>query len=171
MLRNIVKILFSSFLIGAIALVVQKKGLLERLHFKQNYSLEISRNQSKNNRFFSRISLSEAIILNKNPKNIFVDVRNSSQFSYGRIPDALNIPFKDMENISPELLNRLHKAPNIVLYCLSATCDTAEMSAVILSKKGLKNLKVYTGGWGEWKKCDLPVESLKNKKRRGGQSE
>ena len=171
MLRNIVKILFSSFLIGAIALVVQGRTMVERLQFKQDALFENNNVQSKNNRFFTAISLAEAIPLNKNKKNIFIDVRNLTQFEYARIPGAINIPFKDMEYIAPELLSKLHKAPNIVLYCLSATCDTAEMSAVILSKKGLKNLKVYTGGWGEWKKCDLPFDSSLNDNRLGGQGE
>jgi rhodanese-related sulfurtransferase len=157
MLKNILKILGASFLVGSAALLVHNKPLFYRLRANENIEI-INKVGNKNKRFFTVVSLAEAIQLKQNLRNIFIDVRNNSQYNYSRIPGALNIPFEDIEMVSGELLKKLHSAPNIILYCLSATCDTAEASAVILYRKGFRNLKVYTGGWGEWKKCRLPFE-------------
>jgi rhodanese-related sulfurtransferase len=98
-------------------------------------------------------------MLHQNDRNIFIDTRIKRYYDYAHIPGAINIPYKQLDEIPPETLEKLKSSPNIVVYCISTSCGVSYRSARKLTEQGLRNVKIYTGGWGEWKSCKLPVAS------------
>lgn len=72
-----------------------------------------------------------------------VDVRTPNEFRDGHFPGAVNVPFDQISNKHPSLLN---KAQPIVTCCSSGT--RSEAALLMLRKAGFS--KVYHGGdWTE----------------------
>ncbi len=96
-----------------------------------------------------------------NPGTIIVDVQSPAEFEQGHVPGAINMENKlfineeastlkskeEMEKILAE--HKIAKDKEVILYCASS----ARAGAIFLAMKGLgyKNLKVYEGGWNQWK--------------------
>ena len=152
MLKNVVKIMVISFFLGIAVFASQKNISLKKLFIKEEPKSLLNYEQ------IETTSLADTIMLHQNEKNIFVDVRIKKYYDYAHIPGAMNIPYNKLENINEDDLNKLKSAPNVILYCVSSSCGVSYRAARVLMKKGLHNLKVYSGGWGEWKSCKLPVQ-------------
>lgn len=71
-------------------------------------------------------------------KVVVIDVRNSSEFSYGALPNAINVPLEEVES----RLSELSKDKTLVLYCNTGT--RAQMAFNILKKAGFKPKYVQT---------------------------
>lgn len=150
-LKNVVKIIILSFFLGVAIFASQEKLSWEHTFFKKTpTSVSATRR-------IETISLPDTIMLHQNEKNIFLDVRAKRYYDYAHIPNAMNIPFGELDTISAETIKKLNDSPNVVLYCVSTSCGVSYRATRILMDKGVKNIKVYSGGWGEWKSCKLPV--------------
>ncbi len=79
-----------------------------------------------------------------------IDARPLFQFELGHIPGALNIPYNSNE--IPALIEKhdLRDKP-LIVYCSSARCNVAHILAEKLQNFGCKNVRVYPGGWEEWR--------------------
>ena len=76
-----------------------------------------------------------------------IDVRDAHAYENGHIPGALSVSFVDVEIMA----NRLLKEPKpIVAYCACKDEMTAARVAIQLTRVGVKNLRVLTGGWDGW---------------------
>ena len=76
-----------------------------------------------------------------------IDVRDAHAYENGHIPGALNVSFVDVEIMA----NRLLKEPKpIVAYCACKDEMTAARVAIQLTRVGVKNIRVLTGGWDGW---------------------
>jgi thiosulfate/3-mercaptopyruvate sulfurtransferase len=96
-----------------------------------------------------------------NAGTIIVDVQSPTEFAEGHIPGAINMEnklfineeattLKSKEEIEKVLADhKISKDKEVILYCASS----ARAGAVYLAMKGLgyNNLKVYEGGWNQWK--------------------
>ena len=94
-----------------------------------------------------RISLAEFKKLHAAKQILPIDVRDPHAFENGHIPGALNVSFVDVEIMA----NRLLKEPRpIVAYCACKDEMTAARVAIQLTRVGVKNIRVLTGGWDGW---------------------
>lgn len=157
MINNIFTIILISFIIGCLALFSRKPADLMEL-FRPHEMNDVKIKKLPPIRYYQKIQLPQVLKFRRNKKNIFIDVRESRRFKYGRIPGAVNLPLNEIENLSSVVIEKLKKSPNVILYCFGESCDLAESAAVILYRKGVRNLNVYFAGWSEWKSCALPVE-------------
>lgn len=96
-----------------------------------------------------------------NPGTLIVDVQSPKEFGEGHIPGAINMEnklffneetstLKSQEMIEKVLSDhKIAKEKEIILYCASS----ARAGTVYLAMKalGYKNMKIYEGGWNEWK--------------------
>ena len=154
---NILKIIIVSLFLGVAVFASQNKISWKEAFIKEQP--EILQDTER----IETVSLADTIMLHQNERNIFLDVRMKRYYDYAHIPGAVNIPSDKLETIPEEKLKKLKSAPNVVLYCVSTSCGISYRAARILMKKGLHNLKVYSGGWGEWKSCQLPIIGIINK--------
>ncbi len=105
------------------------------------------------------LKLGEARALHEARKGVFVDARSAEEFGAGHIPGALLLPEDDFDEtvsswkglISPETL--------LITYCSGGGCNSSRDVAQLLKEAGYSRVKVFYGGWEEWKKAGYPVET------------
>lgn len=103
------------------------------------------------------IELVEAEQLFRSGGSIIVDTRHPFDYSRGHITGAINIPLGDFEqHIS--FFNKLNLDTLIITYCDGAQCSSSMEFAAKLTMKGFRNVKIFFGGWMEWKAKNLPTE-------------
>lgn len=105
------------------------------------------------------ISLDYAMMKFQSRKTIFLDARYPEDFKAGRIKGAINLPYEESEEYAPQVLPRLPKEEEIIAYCDGTECESSLLLARELRELGYKNIKVFFGGWQEWLKAGLPVET------------
>ncbi|MBV6479816.1 MAG: hypothetical protein HGGPFJEG_02612 [Ignavibacteria bacterium] len=93
---------------------------------------------------------------------VFVDGRNPSEFNEGRIKGAINIDYKTFKDMTKEekqvLMKDINKEQVIVSYCSSDSCEISIDNAYEMARAGYNDVKIFLGGFKEWKQKGYPVE-------------
>jgi rhodanese-related sulfurtransferase len=88
----------------------------------------------------------------------FLDARKEEEYAAGHIPGAVNFYAEDFDRWAARVLPRLDPSKPYILYCTGSECELSNELADKLEQQGFKNLKVFFGGWPEWKKAGFPVK-------------
>lgn len=107
------------------------------------------------NRSKKIISVKESVVLINRQPTILVDVRNTNEFTLGRIDNSLNIPLDQLA----ENIDKLKKNPNktILVYCQKGF--RSSQAVKILNKLGINSAISIEGGLDAWQKDNLPVKT------------
>ena len=70
-------------------------------------------------------------------KRIIIDVREPFEFASGHVPDAINIPPRELMDGSPKLAS-IPKDTELILYCRSGS--RSRIAAMILTQQGYTNI-------------------------------
>lgn len=90
---------------------------------------------------------------------VFVDARPEGEYREGRIPGSMNVPFETTGlRALKELAGRFPSGVSIVVYCSGGDCLSSLGLARLLVDLGVKEVRVFLGGWAEWKRSGLPEE-------------
>ena len=84
-----------------------------------------------------------------------LDVRPREEFAAGHLPNAINIPLRDL----PRRLRELAGNREVIAYCRGAYCVLAFEAVALLRKRGFKAVRLEEG-FPEWMAAGLPVEKL-----------
>jgi len=103
------------------------------------------------------ISLATAKDLFKSDKALFIDSRHEFEYNTGHIRGAMNIALKEFGTHIARLKN-ISKDKLLIIYCDGIECNSSIELTVKLMESGFTNVKVFFGGWQEWKSAELPVE-------------
>jgi len=107
---------------------------------------------------FPRVSLMGAKDRFDTGSAIFLDARPAAEYKEAHIPRALNFYADEFDTFAPIVLPQLRdKDREIVAYCHGVSCELSIHLAKRLSELGYRNVKVFFGGWPEWKKAGYPV--------------
>ena len=79
---------------------------------------------------------------------IVIDARSNEAYDQEHIPNAINIPHKQMNE---ENTSKLDKTKNYVTYCDGIGCNASTKGALNMSKLGF-NTKELLGGLDWWKR-------------------
>ena len=90
---------------------------------------------------------------------LIVDARSPEEYSLGHIEGALNLSAEDFENHWKALEPELKKAEMVITYCSGGSCGTSEEVALLLQKKGLEGVAVFTDGLPGWMTYNLAIKS------------
>jgi rhodanese-related sulfurtransferase/DNA-binding transcriptional ArsR family regulator len=82
-----------------------------------------------------------------------LDVRPEDEFAAGHLPQAVNIPLRELSRRLREISNRRE----IVAYCRGPYCVLAFEAVALLRECGFK-IRRLEDGFPEWKAAGLPVE-------------
>jgi len=82
-----------------------------------------------------------------------VDVRGRSEWDEGHAPGVPNIPWPDV----PERISEVAEGRGIALMC--QTGSRSAIAASLLLARGYPNVVNVTGGFAEWQRAGLPVET------------
>lgn len=96
--------------------------------------------------FIPKISKRRAKALLNKEEVLFVDARFSSDYNYGFIEGAINIPVDANDTQRRRELERMGPETPIVVYCQSSRCKFAEKIATAIALDGYTNVTVYRGG-------------------------
>jgi phage shock protein E len=104
------------------------------------------------------ISQSQLQTIMKNEQQVIVlDVRTVEEFEQGHIPNAVNIPHKELEARLAELSGA--KNTQVVIYCRSGR--RAKVAKQVLVKSGFNQLDHLSGDFNEWTSNNLPISKAK----------
>lgn len=149
------KIPFKGF--GILSLVI---GLVVLALNLDNFTDGGTRDSTQRSRLLvSRVGLADLILLRKNPKSLCVDLREKEFYENAHIAGAINIPLEDFSRAMEQQDRRfLSENVDLVFYSNDKNSDTILPIADDLAKRGIRQVKFFTGGWSEWNACDLPIE-------------
>jgi rhodanese-related sulfurtransferase len=92
--------------------------------------------------------------------SVFLDARSPEEYAEGHIPGALEFYADDFEKFAPLVLPQLKdKNQELIAYCHGSTCELSLHLANALMAQGYTNVKVFFGGWPEWKKANYPINT------------
>lgn len=81
--------------------------------------------------------------------SVIVDARPAYQYNLGHLPEAINIPYY-VTNLETIISQYSLSNKEVIVYCSSVRCNVAEILVNRLLKLGLKNVRLYAGGWEDW---------------------
>lgn len=148
-------------LLGALALVLLASTAgLARNHFSRPPLPLLSEWQGVLPEGVERIGFEEARRLH-GQEALFIDARETVRYEDGHIPGALSLPAEEFEDLGKgrarqTVLYTLRAAETVVVYCDGPECQASDRLARLLAEEGVRNLKVYPGGWPEWEAAGLP---------------
>lgn len=91
--------------------------------------------------------------------SVFLDARSPEEYAEGHIPGALEFYADDFEKFAPLVLPQLKdKNQELIAYCHGSSCELSLHLANALIDQGYTNVKVFFGGWPEWKKANYPID-------------
>lgn len=88
---------------------------------------------------------------------LFVDSRHAYDYNLGHIKGAINLPLAEYAE-KKGTVSQVPKDRLIIIYCDGADCNSSIELAARLFLDGYINVKIFFGGWGEWKAKNLPIE-------------
>ena len=99
----------------------------------------------------------DAINLNSRKKGVFLDIRDGKSYNAAHIVGALHTSIENLKS-STKFLKKHQKNP-IIIYC--STGAQAQLAYQLLKKDGFEQLYVLKGGFKQWLKDQLPIQSIK----------
>jgi hydroxyacylglutathione hydrolase len=99
------------------------------------------------------LSLTEVSGQRDSSNKVVLDVRGEGEWSAGHLPGSLNIPIGELD----ERLGEIPRDRSLIVHC--QTGARAAMAASVLRARGLSDVRLFSGGFAEWKAAGLPVET------------
>lgn len=101
---------------------------------------------------FAAVTQEELMAGMANGKMALLDVRPEDEFEAGHLPEAINIPLAQLE----DMLDRLPKDREIIAYCRGPYCVLSHTAVKRLRQLGYQ-VRRFEDGYPEWKAAGLPV--------------
>jgi rhodanese-related sulfurtransferase len=146
--------LIEAFILIVAAIVL---GFAYTFVTKQGFFVKTQAAPSTATSTMEMISLAKAEELFDSHNALFIDARHEFEYQAGHIYGAVNISLKMFEPHSTRL-NKISKDKLLIVYCDGAECNSSIELAGKLMESGFTNVKIFFGGWQEWKSAKLPVE-------------
>lgn len=89
-----------------------------------------------------------------NQNALLLDVRETSEYEGGRLPNALHVPLSQLAARAAELAR--HTSRPVIAYCERG--NRSRMAGAALGKIGFTDVYHLNGGFRAWKDAGLPVE-------------
>jgi len=88
---------------------------------------------------------------------VLVEALGEAHFEEAHLPDAVNIPHDQVDELAPRLLPE--KGAQIVVYCSNGPCRNSGIASNRLSQLGYEDVRDYHEGKQDWMEAGLPTES------------
>jgi hydroxyacylglutathione hydrolase len=84
---------------------------------------------------------------------VVIDVRSVGEWDAGHVPGSLNLPLAHLE----QRLAEIPRQADLVVHC--QTGPRAAIAASLLLARGFSNVRLFPGGFAEWRATGLEVEA------------
>ena len=88
---------------------------------------------------------------------VLVDARDGAQFADGHLPGAVSLPLGEVESQLAGFRQKVAKEEILVAYCNGYGCPDSFDLGQLLIKAGYRDVRVFEGGFPEWRDAGLPV--------------
>jgi rhodanese-related sulfurtransferase len=105
------------------------------------------------------ISLAEAEDVWRTGEALFLDARAAGLYRQGHVPRARSLPEAADGRALPGDLAARPKDRPFVVYCEGGDCHSSLALAKRLHDEGFRDVRVFSGGWEEWRAAGLPEET------------
>jgi rhodanese-related sulfurtransferase len=92
------------------------------------------------------------------PGVVILDARSPEEFAEGHIPGAKNLPYYEFSEKASVVLKDIPCDREIITYCEGLECSNAEDLAFLLKENGYALVKVFEGGWEEWRENGMAIK-------------
>ena len=163
-MANIKEVKFLSFKSVILTLIIVTVASVLVLYPKYQKNKDVSPDEllSKSispERYISTDEVAQ-LIINQDPSYLFIDVRDSSEFQRYSLPNAVNIPLK---NLLDEEYESYLNQDNYDVIIFSNDHFKADGAWMICNRLKYKNLRVLEGGLNQWFKTILnPIKPSEN---------
>ena len=147
LIREVLLLIAAAILLGFAYTFVTKQGF-----FSENKQAPAAATPN-----IEMISLEKAKDLYKSQGVLFIDARHDFEYKMGHVRGAVNIALKDI-NTRRNLLESIPKEKMLIVYCDGAECNSSIELAIKLIELKFVNVKVFFGGWQEWKASNLSID-------------
>lgn len=89
---------------------------------------------------------------------VVIDARIPELYREGHIPGARSLPFAEVDDRLPGFRLDTPQDATIVAYCSGYGCPDSFDLALRLLEEGFEDVRVFEGGFPEWKDAGLPVD-------------
>jgi rhodanese-related sulfurtransferase len=103
------------------------------------------------------ISLTKAKALFDSSAVVFIDARQEFDYKKGHIRGAMNVALHEFDTHRLRL-DSIPKSKLLIAYCDGAECSSSIELAIKLMESGSTNVKVFFGGWQEWRAANFPID-------------
>jgi rhodanese-related sulfurtransferase len=90
---------------------------------------------------------------------LFVDARLPEEYAELHIPQALNLPPKQVPHLKSNNPLKAAADRQIVVYCSQESCDNALKVAEVLQEMGFSQVAAFLGGFRAWDEAGFPVDT------------
>ena len=91
-------------------------------------------------------------------RGVLVDARNPESFGEGHLPGAVSLPLEDVDQSLSRFRKDVPLDRPLLIYCNGYGCPDSYDLALRLIKAGYLDVRVFEGGYPEWRDAGLPVE-------------
>jgi hydroxyacylglutathione hydrolase len=119
------------------------------------FGLDVIQGWSRSHGELQRISaltLPQVSTMLSSHNPILLDVREQSEWRAGHIPGSRNVPVGQLN----ERLGDIPRNGTVVVHC--QTGARAAIAASVLRTRGFDDIRLFTGGFAEWRAAGKPVE-------------
>jgi rhodanese-related sulfurtransferase len=88
---------------------------------------------------------------------LIVDARSPELFALGHIEGAVSLPMVEIESELPGFIERIAGDRPVITYCSGFGCPDSFDLAVRLLAEGYLDVRVFEGGYPEWRDAGLPI--------------
>lgn len=89
---------------------------------------------------------------------VLVDARDGIPYAEGHLPGALSLPLGEVDARLDGFRRQVAVGQPLVIYCNGYGCPDSFDLGVRLLKEGYRDVRVFEGGFPEWRDAGLPVE-------------
>ena len=87
-----------------------------------------------------------------------VDARARELYLEGHLPSAISLPLEEARPLPDSFREAIPADSVLILYCSGYGCPDSFDLGIILLAEGYRDVRVFEGGFPEWKDAGLPVE-------------
>lgn len=88
---------------------------------------------------------------------VIVDARDTELYVAGHIEGAVSLPLAEFERLLPAFRDSVPKERAVIVYCSGFGCPDSFDLGVLLIGAGYPDVRVFEGGFPEWRDAGLPV--------------
>ncbi|CAM3510664.1 sulfurtransferase TusA family protein [Cytobacillus oceanisediminis] len=124
----------------------QYLGTIEEGDVLKHYIRKASANEEREATKFEPVASNDELQkeLDSDSDIVVIDVREPAEFAFGHIPNAVSIPFGELE----ERIGELNKDKKIYVVC--RTGSRSDMASQTLAEKGFSNVINVVPGMSQW---------------------